>query len=68
MCPGLAEPADFFQRPTSPLVFLQPPKLQERTVPNLKDQIHICLEPEVQGYVITLNGTFSGSKYPQITP
>ena len=36
-------------------MFLQPFNLQGRTVPHLKDLIHICLETERQGHGITFN-------------
>ena len=45
-----------------PLIFLLPLDLQERTVPNLKDLIHICLEPEAQGYSSTFKVWNFGSK------
>ena len=47
-----------------PLIFLQPLNLQECTVPHLKDLIHICLEPELQGCGMTFNRFYVGSKYP----
>ena len=37
---------------------------QECKVPHLKDLIHICLEPEVQGCGMTFNMCYGGSKYP----
>ena len=47
-----------------PLIFLQPLDLQERTVPHLKDLIHICLENESQGHGMTSNMIYDRSKYP----
>ena len=47
-----------------PQIFLQPLDLKECTVPHLKDLIHICLEPEVQGCDMTFNRFFVGSIYP----
>ena len=35
-------------------------------VPHLKDLIHICLEPEAQGKIMTFIVIFIRSKYPQI--
>ena len=32
---------------------MQPLDLRESTVPQLKDLIHICLEPEAQGHSMT---------------
>ena len=45
-------------------MFLQPLKLQERTVPHFKDLIHISLEPEVQGCVRLLVDFRSGQSSP----
>ena len=39
----------YYQPPILTLALLKPLDLQEHTVPHLKDLIHICLEPEVQG-------------------
>ena len=50
--------------PTFTINILQPLDLQECTVPHLKYLIHICLELEAQGYGITFNMFYVGSKCP----
>ena len=47
-----------------PQLFLQPLDLQECTVPHLKDLIHICSKLEAQGWGMTFNRFYVGSKYP----
>ena len=54
----------FFNLQIRPLIFLQPLDLQERTVPHMKDLIHIHLENESQGYRMTFNVIYVCSKYP----
>ena len=50
-----------------PLTFLQPLDLQGCIVPHLKDLICICVELEAQGYGMTFNRFYAGSKYPYLT-
>ena len=38
--------------------------LEERTVPHLKDPIHICMEPKDQDFCMTFNMCYVSSKYP----
>ena len=45
-------------------MFLQSLTLQELKVPHLKDLTLIYLEPEAQGFGMTFNVCYVGSKYP----
>ena len=47
-------------------IFLQPLGLQGCIVPPVKDLIHICLEPEVQGRFRTFNVLYLASKRPYL--
>ena len=54
----------FFDLQLLPLIFFQPPYLQEHTVLHMKDLIHICLETESQGYGMTFNMIYDRSNLP----
>ena len=61
---NLAESAISYQPPTLTSDIFAASQPTERTVPHLKDLIHICLDPEVHSCGMTFNMFYVGSMYP----